>query len=71
MGITSSGGSDGQNFSSMVLRIELRGPDRSHFGILDLPGIFLSAVGDVKKHEIAGVTALVSSYMERKENIIM
>jgi hypothetical protein len=71
MGINSSGGLESQNFSSMVLKIELQGPGRSHFGILDLPGIFSAAIGSVKRNEIAGVTALVSSYIKRENNIIM
>jgi hypothetical protein len=56
----------------MVLKIELTGPKRSHFGILDLPGVFSATTrATIKKHEMEGVTEMVSSYMRRKENIIM
>jgi hypothetical protein len=71
MGINSTRGSNSQNFSSMVLKIELTGPKRSHFGILDVPGIFSTATQSVKKHEMDGVTAMVTSYMKRQANIIM
>lgn len=55
----------------MVLRIELAGPHRSNFAILDIPGTFSNAINNVKKHEIAGVKALATSYMRGKENMIM
>lgn len=71
MGINPSGKVQGQNFSSMVLRIELAGPHRSNFAILDIPGTFSNAINNVKKHEIAGVKALATSYMRGKENMIM
>ena len=64
--------SEDRNFSSDVLKIELSGPKRSHFAILDLPGIFTNRLKDgVSKREMAGVTSLVTSYMKKPENIIM
>ncbi len=61
----------GKNFSSKVLKIELSGPGRTHFAILDLPGIFGTATKNVTNEEMNGVTRMVTSYMERPENIIM
>jgi hypothetical protein len=70
MGI--SGGKIGsRNFSSKVLKIELSGPGRSHFGILDLPGIFGAATGPITPGEREGVDKMVTAYMQRPENIIM
>lgn len=71
MGLDSSQASDVRNYSSKVLKIELSGPRRSHFAILDLPGIFSALVGGVSKRERDGVTMMVSSYMKKPENIIM
>lgn len=71
MGITTRKEGEPKNFSSKVLKIELSGPGRSHFGILDLPGIFGAATGDVTEEERIGVDKLVTAYMQRPENIIM
>ncbi|KAH6666614.1 P-loop containing nucleoside triphosphate hydrolase protein [Halenospora varia] len=71
MGLDSSQASDVRNYSSKVLKIELSGPRRSHFAILDLPGIFSALVGGVSKRERDGVTMMVSSYMKKPENIII
>ena len=71
MGINSPQVPENRNFSSKVLKIELCGPKRSHFGILDVPGVFSSTTGGVTDEEMNGVTAMVTSYMERPENIIM
>jgi hypothetical protein len=61
----------GKNFSSKVLKIELAGPNRSHFGILDVPGIFRAKKDGVTDQEMKGVEKLVTSYMKKKENFIM
>jgi hypothetical protein len=66
MGISST-----QNFSSKVLKIELRGPNRPHFGILDLPGIFKAETDTVTVHEMNGVREMVTAYMKKKQNVIM
>ena len=71
MGLTGQRNSERKNFSSKVLKIELSGPNRSHFGILDLPGIFGSAIGDLKEEDIHAVEKMVISYMKKRENIIM
>jgi hypothetical protein len=71
MGINSQGTSEDRNYSSKVLKIELSGPNRSHFGILDLPGVFNAEIGGVSRREKDGVTKMVISYMNKPENIIM
>lgn len=59
------------NFSSDVLRIELSGPKRSHFSILDVPGVFQSRTKDVTAQEMEGVKQLVAAEMERRQNIVV
>ena len=72
MGITSGQGSANKNFSNKVLKIEFSGPKREHFSILDLPGIFSARTSKgISKEDMEGVTRLVSSYMDQRENIIM
>ena len=45
----------GKNFSSKVLKIELEGPNRSYFGILDVPGIFRAKTVGITEEERKGV----------------
>ncbi|EPE35352.1 P-loop containing nucleoside triphosphate hydrolase [Glarea lozoyensis ATCC 20868] len=71
MGIGSPLSSEDKNYSSQVLKIELSGPKRSHFAILDLPGIFSSRRDGVSRREMEGVTRMVTSYMQKPENIII
>ncbi|KFY41097.1 hypothetical protein V494_03202 [Pseudogymnoascus sp. VKM F-4513 (FW-928)] len=71
MGIRTPGGRGRKNFSSKVLKIELSGPTRSHFGILDVPGVFSAKRMGITHQEMEGVTRLVTSYMQKKENIII
>lgn len=65
------GSSKRPNFSSDVLRIELSGPNRSHFSILDVPGVFQSRTKDVTLAEMDGVKNLVSAEMRRKQSIVV
>ncbi|KXH25510.1 vacuolar sorting protein VPS1 [Colletotrichum simmondsii] len=51
MGIKRGKGHATKNFASQVLRIELSGPSRSHFSILDVPGIF-SYAHDVNEDDV-------------------
>ena len=67
----SEGSSKRPNFSSDVLRIELSGPNRSHFSILDVPGVFQSRTKDVTLVEMDGVKNLVSAEMRRKQSIVV
>lgn len=71
MGLGEKKGMKSKNFSSDILKIELHGPSRSHFGILDVPGIFQAATGTVTKEERARVEAMVISHMKEPESIIM
>lgn len=71
MGINAPHGSENRNFSSKVLKIELTGPTRAHFGVLDVPGVFSATTRGVTDEEMTGVTQLVTSYMQKPENIIM
>jgi len=71
MGILQGPEHDRKNFSSQVLKIELSGPSRSHFGILDVPGVFSAPIDGITEQEMAGVTKMVTSYMKKPENIIM
>jgi hypothetical protein len=68
MGLT---GEPRSNFSSNVLRIELNGPTRSYFGILDVPGIFHALIGNVTEEEKQRVEALVISHMKNPGSVIM
>lgn len=71
MGLTNQREGRRKNFSSKVLKIEMSGPNRSHFGILDVPGIFGSAIGDLTEEDMHGVERMAVSYMRKPENIIM
>lgn len=70
MGIMPGPGSGKKNFACEVLRIELSGPERSHFSILDVPGVFTNPY-DVKEDEMKGVQDMVVEYMKKDENIVM
>ena len=78
MGITRSGkvevGSQsigGRNFSQDVLKIEISGPDRSYFSILDVPGVFQSLTKGLTEEEKVGVRKMVASYMAPRQSVIM
>ncbi|KAL3424105.1 vacuolar sorting protein VPS1 [Phlyctema vagabunda] len=71
MGITFGKTHAPRHFSSMVLKIEISGPQRSHFGILDLPGIFSAATNRITAQEMEGVRSMVASYMRQPENIMI
>lgn len=70
MGIVKGQGPDKKNFATQVLRIELSGPSRSHFSILDVPGVFSSSHA-VNPGEMEGVKDMVVKYMKKPENIVM
>lgn len=61
----------GKNFSGDILKIEISGPGRSHFSILDVPGVFQSLTQDLTKEEKEGVTRMVSWFMTPKQSVIM
>ncbi|KAK1468017.1 vacuolar sorting protein VPS1 [Colletotrichum cuscutae] len=70
MGIKRGKGHATKNFASQVLRIELSGPSRSHFSILDVPGIF-SYAHDVNEDEEHGVRQMVEEYIRQTANIVI
>lgn len=67
----SSSTSKAQNFSNDVLKIEISGPFRSYFSIIDVPGLFQSLTKDLTGTEKEGVKSMVASYMSRKQSIIV
>ncbi|KAH9884771.1 vacuolar sorting protein VPS1 [Xylariomycetidae sp. FL2044] len=70
MGIRSGKGTDKKNFATQVLRIELSGPGRSHFSIVDVPGLFTYA-HTVNESEMGGVKNMILEYMRRPENLVI
>ena len=71
MGINKRGkAKSAKNFATEVLKVDLKGPDRAFFGILDIPGIFNNTV-EIGEAEMTGVRQMVIEYMKRPENIVM
>lgn len=64
-------GNGKRNFTSDVLKIEISGPNRTHFSILDLPGIFQSLTKDLTEPEKVGVRKISADWMAPEESIIM
>ena len=60
-----------RNFSGDVFKVELSGPDRSYFSILDVPGVFQSLTKGLTEQEKSGVTDMVAAYMKPKQSVIM
>jgi hypothetical protein len=60
-----------QNFSDDVLKIEISGPFRSYFSIIDVPGVFQSLTKDLTEAEKMGVKSMVASYMRRQQSVIV
>ncbi|KAL9609552.1 MAG: hypothetical protein Q9167_005683 [Letrouitia subvulpina] len=78
MGISSSANrsdasssSGDHNFSKDVLKVEISGPDRSYFSILDVPGIFQSVTHDITTKEKDDVREMVTSYMAPEQSVII
>lgn len=70
MGIRAGKGRGRKNFATEVLKIEVSGPSRSYFSILDIPGIFVNDY-NVCDGEMEGVRRMVVEYMKQPENIVM
>lgn len=60
-----------KNFSAYVLRIELSGPHRSYFNILDLPGTFSWASESEMGQDKEGVEKMVYQYTQNPKNIVV
>ncbi|KAI8241486.1 Dynamin-A [Colletotrichum sp. SAR 10_99] len=70
MGIRRGKGKGKKNFATQVLRIELSGPSRSHFSILDVPGLISNAVA-VNEYEMKAVNKMIDDYMKQPANIVI
>ncbi|KAF4453029.1 hypothetical protein F53441_4260 [Fusarium austroafricanum] len=70
MGLRTGLGEDRKNFVAEVLKIELSGPNRSYFSILDLPGTFQNASA-VNETDQAKVESMVKAYMNNEDNIVI
>ncbi|RSL99064.1 hypothetical protein CDV31_012360 [Fusarium ambrosium] len=70
MGISPGTGRGAKNFASEVFKIELSGPNRSYFSILDLPGTFNNSV-NVNKQDPFQVEAMIIEYMKNPDNIVI
>ncbi|XWW95318.1 hypothetical protein V2A60_003276 [Cordyceps javanica] len=70
LGICPGKGRGRKNFAAEVLKIEVSGPSRSHFSILDIPGIFAYDY-NVCDGEMDGVRNMVIEYMKQPESIVI
>lgn len=70
LGINPGTGKHNKNFALEVLKVDISGPTRSHFSILDIPGIFSNDLS-VKKNEMLGVRNMAIEYMKQPKNIVM
>ncbi|KAJ4022687.1 hypothetical protein NW766_001734 [Fusarium irregulare] len=70
IGIRKGQGIGAKNFVPDIVRVELEGPNRSPFNILDLPGLISSEYG-VNQPEPLGTQELAKEYISRPENTII
>ncbi|EQB57147.1 vacuolar sorting protein VPS1 [Colletotrichum gloeosporioides Cg-14] len=70
MGIRRGKGKGMKNFATQVLRIELSGPSRSHFSILDVPGLISNAHA-VNEYEMKAVNKMIDDYIRQPANIVI
>ncbi|KAK8036216.1 hypothetical protein PG993_008830 [Apiospora rasikravindrae] len=70
MGIDSGILPSNKNFATEVLKIELSGPQRAHFSILDIPG-HVSNAFRVHKWEMEGIESMIVEYMKKPQNIVI
>ncbi|KAI0969344.1 vacuolar sorting protein VPS1 [Xylaria arbuscula] len=70
MGIRSGKGPDKKNFATQVLRVELSGPGRSYFSIMDLPGLFVNP-DSVNEGEMHGIKSMIVEYLKQPENFVI
>ncbi|KAK8062970.1 hypothetical protein PG997_015067 [Apiospora hydei] len=70
MGIDSGISPSNKNFATEVLKIELSGPQRAHFSILDIPG-HVSNAFRVHKWEMEGIESMIVEYMKKPQNIVI
>ncbi|KAL1889653.1 hypothetical protein Sste5346_008772 [Sporothrix stenoceras] len=70
LGLDPGTGDHHKNFALEVLKVEISGPTRADFSILDIPGIFINDLA-VKPREMNGVSQMVIKYMCQPENIVI
>ncbi|KAF4944695.1 hypothetical protein FGADI_12517 [Fusarium gaditjirri] len=70
IGIRKGQGAGAKNFVPDIVRVELSGPNKSLFNILDLPGLISSEYG-VNEPEPLGTQELAKQYISRPENTII
>lgn len=59
------------NFCEDTLKIEVQGPTRSHFAILDIPGNFQNLTGNLTSRDLQTVTSMIKTYMGNPQSIIV
>lgn len=73
MGLPKAGeqSTTGARFADDVLRIELSGPNHSHFSVVDVPGLFQAATVYQTEEDGKMVEALVRRYIDDPRTIIL
>jgi GTPase SAR1 family protein len=70
MGINPGIGVNNKNFAVEVLKVEISGPQRPHFSILDIPGTVNNDF-NLRPGEKLGISNMVAEYMKQPQNIVM
>jgi len=70
MGINPGTGVNNKNFAVEVLKVEISGPQRPHFSILDIPGTVNNDF-NLRPGEKLGISNMVAEYMKQPQNIVM
>lgn len=72
MGIQSPEERASKTFSNDILRLEIAGPDKEHFSVIDVPGIFRRTTeGLTTKEDMAMVESIVHEYMSNPRSIML
>lgn len=58
-------------FSKSVLKVEISGPDKPQLTLVDVPGLFHSALGSQTIADVGLVSDLVNDYMKNENSIIL
>ncbi|KAK0748920.1 P-loop containing nucleoside triphosphate hydrolase protein [Schizothecium vesticola] len=70
MGINPGTGVNNKNFAVEVLKVEILGPQRPHFSILDIPGTVNNDF-NLRPGEKLGISNMVAEYMKQPQNIVI
>ncbi|KAH0558671.1 hypothetical protein GP486_004679 [Trichoglossum hirsutum] len=60
-----------KNFSTSTLRLEITGPGRTPFTVIDLPGLFHASTSSQTTSEITGIREIVQRYVSTPGTIIV